>query len=100
MSDSYSYHLLFLLLVAVKSKSPYSTLITHGFLLDEKGYKMSKSLGNTIVPSLITQGGKVCGFIQAIKAAFCVRTLRGSIVVLGPEEKSCLWYRCFAIMGS
>ncbi|CAO3658029.1 unnamed protein product [Umbelopsis ramanniana] len=44
--------------IAVKSKSPYSTLITHGFLLDEKGYKMSKSLGNTIVPSLITQGGK------------------------------------------
>ncbi|KAH8548878.1 Isoleucyl-tRNA synthetase [Umbelopsis sp. PMI_123] len=44
--------------IAVKSKSPYSTLVTHGFLLDEKGYKMSKSLGNTIVPSLVTKGGK------------------------------------------
>ncbi|CAO3688567.1 unnamed protein product [Umbelopsis vinacea] len=44
--------------IAVKSKAPYSTLLTHGFLLDEKGYKMSKSLGNTIVPSSITRGGK------------------------------------------
>ncbi|GAB5593821.1 isoleucine-tRNA ligase [Umbelopsis nana] len=44
--------------IAVKSKAPYSTLLTHGFLLDEKGYKMSKSLGNTIVPSSVTLGGK------------------------------------------
>lgn len=44
--------------IAVKSKSPYSTLLTHGFLLDEKGLKMSKSLGNIILPSSITKGGK------------------------------------------
>ncbi|KAG2177337.1 hypothetical protein INT43_007994 [Umbelopsis isabellina] len=45
-------------LFAVKSKSPYSTLLTHGFLLDERGLKMSKSLGNIILPSSITKGGK------------------------------------------
>lgn len=46
-------------LVAVTGKTPYGTLITHGFTLDEQGRKMSKSIGNTIVPSVITHGGKV-----------------------------------------
>jgi isoleucyl-tRNA synthetase len=32
--------------------------LTHGFLLDERGLKMSKSLGNIILPSSITKGGK------------------------------------------
>ncbi|UNF42400.1 isoleucine--tRNA ligase [Bartonella krasnovii] len=33
--------------------SPYKTVITHGFTLDENGKKMSKSLGNTVVPQEI-----------------------------------------------
>ncbi|CAO3687579.1 unnamed protein product [Rhizopus stolonifer] len=44
--------------IALTGKVPYETLITHGFTLDEKGVKMSKSLGNTIEPILITAGGK------------------------------------------
>lgn len=36
--------------------TPYRTLITHGFVLDEKGRKMSKSLGNTVDPSSIING--------------------------------------------
>ncbi|KAI9487472.1 MAG: tRNA synthetases class I-domain-containing protein [Benjaminiella poitrasii] len=43
--------------IAVNGKAPYGALVTHGFALDEKGEKMSKSLGNTIEPSLITDGG-------------------------------------------
>jgi len=31
-------------------RAPYRNVVTHGFTLDEKGNKMSKSLGNTIVP--------------------------------------------------
>jgi isoleucyl-tRNA synthetase len=34
-------------------------IITHGFVLDETGRKMSKSLGNVIEPSYITQKGVV-----------------------------------------
>jgi isoleucyl-tRNA synthetase len=30
--------------------APYKTVLTHGFVLDEKGYKMSKSLGNVVDP--------------------------------------------------
>jgi len=43
----------------VPPQAPYSTLITHGFMLDEKGKKMSKSLGNVISPTTIINGGKV-----------------------------------------
>jgi isoleucyl-tRNA synthetase len=37
-------------------KAPFKTLITHGFTLDQDGRKMSKSLGNVIAPSQITDG--------------------------------------------
>lgn len=37
---------------------PYKKIITHGFTLDEKGDKMSKSLGNTILPVDIVNGNK------------------------------------------
>jgi isoleucyl-tRNA synthetase len=33
--------------VALYDEAPYKTVMTHGFVLDEKGEKMSKSLGNT-----------------------------------------------------
>ncbi|KAF9041334.1 tRNA synthetases class I-domain-containing protein [Panaeolus papilionaceus] len=36
--------------------SPYAGLITHGMVLDEKGKKMSKSLGNIISPMSIING--------------------------------------------
>jgi isoleucyl-tRNA synthetase len=35
--------------------APYRGVLTHGFTLDEKGNKMSKSLGNTIVPAEVTK---------------------------------------------
>ncbi len=36
-----------------EGKAPYKAVLTHGFLLDEKGMKMSKSIGNTITPEQI-----------------------------------------------
>ncbi len=33
-----------------RGRAPYRAVLTHGFTLDEKGYKMSKSLGNVISP--------------------------------------------------
>ncbi len=33
-----------------KGHAPYKAVLTHGFVLDEKGYKMSKSLGNVVDP--------------------------------------------------
>ncbi len=39
--------------VAVTGKAPYKNIISHGFVLDGNGRKMSKSLGNVIVPSKV-----------------------------------------------
>ncbi|WP_208589293.1 isoleucine--tRNA ligase [Gracilibacillus suaedae] len=39
--------------VAVTGKAPYETVISHGFALDGQGRKMSKSVGNVVVPSKI-----------------------------------------------
>ncbi|MGR3512161.1 MAG: isoleucine--tRNA ligase [Paracoccaceae bacterium] len=36
-------------------RAPYRNVITHGMTLDEKGLKMSKSIGNTIVPEEIVK---------------------------------------------
>ncbi len=36
-----------------KGRAPYRGVLTHGFTLDEKGMKMSKSLGNTIAPEQV-----------------------------------------------
>ncbi|MCL1804881.1 MAG: isoleucine--tRNA ligase [Clostridiales bacterium] len=36
--------------VALRGSAPYRTVLTHGFLVDEKGRKQSKSLGNTVDP--------------------------------------------------
>jgi len=33
-----------------KGYAPFKNVLTHGFVLDEKGYKMSKSLGNVVDP--------------------------------------------------
>ena len=42
-----------LLSAAINQKSPYETLITHGFTVDDKGEKMSKSKGNVVAPDKV-----------------------------------------------
>ncbi|KAK1929097.1 Isoleucine--tRNA ligase [Phytophthora citrophthora] len=42
--------------LAMQRTAPYKNVITHGFTLDERGSKMSKSLGNTIVPNDFING--------------------------------------------
>jgi len=42
-----------LLSSAINQVSPYKTLITHGFTVDEKGEKMSKSKGNVVAPDKV-----------------------------------------------
>ena len=44
-----------------RGRAPYKSVLTHGFVLDEKSRKMSKSLGNVIAPQdiLDTQGADI-----------------------------------------
>lgn len=39
--------------VATTGKAPYKSVLTHGFVLDGEGKKMSKSLGNVVLPQEI-----------------------------------------------
>ena len=41
-----------------RGRAPYDAVLTHGFVLDEQGRKMSKSLGNVVAPQdVIKQSG-------------------------------------------
>jgi len=44
--------------VASRGVAPFKTVLTHGFVLDEKGFKMSKSVGNVVDPLTVIDGGK------------------------------------------
>ena len=44
--------------VAVNDIAPYKTVLTHGYVVDSNGRKMSKSLGNGVDPKVIIEGGK------------------------------------------
>jgi isoleucyl-tRNA synthetase len=45
--------------VATNGIAPYKTVLTHGYVVDKDGYKMSKSKGNGIPPIVIIEGGNI-----------------------------------------
>jgi len=47
------FHSSLLMSEALYERPPYRGVLTHGFTVDEKGRKMSKSLGNTIAPQKV-----------------------------------------------
>ncbi|HET8714679.1 MAG TPA: class I tRNA ligase family protein, partial [Holophagaceae bacterium] len=47
------FHSSLLFNLAASGTKPYTTVVTHGFVLDGRGQKMSKSLGNVITPEEI-----------------------------------------------
>ena len=47
------FHTALLTSLATRERAPYESVLTHGFTLDGKGRKMSKSLGNVIAPQEI-----------------------------------------------
>jgi isoleucyl-tRNA synthetase len=48
------FHSSLLTSVAMHGRAPYRGVLTHGFTVDEKGRKMSKSIGNILVPQKLT----------------------------------------------
>ncbi|WP_423141557.1 isoleucine--tRNA ligase [Parablastomonas sp. CN1-191] len=40
---------------ATRGRAPYDAILTHGFTMDAKGLKMSKSLGNTVDPNTVME---------------------------------------------
>ncbi|MBE3584011.1 MAG: isoleucine--tRNA ligase [Limnochordaceae bacterium] len=41
--------------VATRGQAPYRSVLTHGFIVDGEGRKMSKSLGNVVSPDAVTK---------------------------------------------
>lgn len=39
--------------IAMNGQAPYRQVLTHGFVVDSDGYKMSKSLGNVVAPDKV-----------------------------------------------
>ena len=59
-SDQYRgwFHSSLLVALGTRGQAPYRSVITHGFVVDEEGRKMSKSRGNNVVPQqVIEQSG-------------------------------------------
>ncbi|HYB97311.1 MAG TPA: isoleucine--tRNA ligase [Vicinamibacterales bacterium] len=52
------FHSSLLVGIGTRGRAPFSQVLTHGFVMDEHGRKMSKSLGNTTAPQdVIKQSG-------------------------------------------
>lgn len=47
------FHSSLLTAMSLKGKAPYASVLTHGFVVDGEGRKMSKSIGNVIAPEKI-----------------------------------------------
>ena len=52
------FHSSLLVGIGTRGRAPFDQVLTHGFVMDEQGRKMSKSLGNTVSPQdIIKQSG-------------------------------------------
>jgi isoleucyl-tRNA synthetase len=71
------FHSSILTSVAIEGKAPYRQVLTHGFTVDQKGRKMSKSLGNVIAPQelLKTLGADI------VRLWVCSADYRGEMTV-------------------
>ena len=74
------FHSSLLIGVGTRGDAPFRQVLTHGFVVDEQGRKMSKSLGNTVAPQdVITQSG------AEILRLWVAMVDYGEEVRLGPE---------------
>jgi len=71
------FHSSILTSVAINRHAPYRQVLTHGFTVDQKGRKMSKSLGNVIAPQklLKTLGADI------VRLWVCSADYRGEMTV-------------------
>ncbi|MDT8856878.1 isoleucine--tRNA ligase [Paracoccaceae bacterium Fryx2] len=70
-----------------KGRAPYRGVLTHGFTLDEKGMKMSKSLGNTVAPQdIIAEYGADILRLWVAQADFTVDQRIGKEILKGVAD--------------
>jgi isoleucyl-tRNA synthetase len=70
-----------------KGRAPYRGVLTHGFTLDEKGMKMSKSLGNTVAPQeVISEYGADILRLWVAQADYTVDLRIGKEILKGTAD--------------
>jgi isoleucyl-tRNA synthetase len=70
-----------------KGRAPYRGVLTHGFTLDEKGMKMSKSLGNTVAPQeVISEYGADILRLWVAQADFTLDQRIGKEILKGTAD--------------
>ncbi|QIL03115.1 isoleucine--tRNA ligase [Sphingomonas sinipercae] len=71
-----------------RGRAPYGTVLTHGFTMDSKGMKMSKSLGNTISPlDLIRDSGADILRLWALSVDFTEDHRIGKEILAGVADQ-------------
>lgn len=80
--------------IAVTGKAPFANVVTHGFVLDKDGIKMSKSEGNVISPLTVINGGEVS--YKPLKAR---ASLTPIVLLVGQSEAARLWCRRTTLLG-
>ena len=76
--------------VAVSGRAPYKQVVSQGFTLDGKGHKMSKSLGNTIVPDDVIKkmGAEIIRlWVSSIDTSADVRVSQENFVKISDSYK-------------
>ncbi|WP_170002214.1 isoleucine--tRNA ligase [Pseudopontixanthobacter vadosimaris] len=71
-----------------RGRAPYETLLTHGFTMDAKGKKMSKSLGNTVDPlKIVDQYGADIVRLWALSVDFTEDHRIGDEILKGVADQ-------------
>ena len=73
---------------ATRGRAPYDAVLTHGFVVDEQGRKMSKSVGNTIEPQKIAKQNGIEILRLLIAAAEYGDDLRMGKVILDQASET------------
>ena len=73
---------------ATRGRAPYDAILTHGFTMDAKGLKMSKSLGNTINPiDLMKESGADILRLWALSVDFTEDHRIGKEILAGVSDQ-------------
>ena len=73
---------------ATRGRAPYDAILTHGFTMDAKGMKMSKSLGNTINPlDLMKESGADILRLWALSVDFTEDHRIGKEILAGVSDQ-------------
>ncbi len=64
--------------IAIRDVAPYKTVLTHGYVVDGQGLKMSKSVGNTVLPSEVIQQYGADIVRLWVASSYCIDDIRFS----------------------